>query len=64
MLDDLRRSASEDLDEVHEEANKKPAKRQKRGMSPFERMVLAILLFMLVTVLGLLILIVSGRIVL
>ena len=68
MVDDLRRSASDDLDDVFDEGNSKSKKRRSSGgllgMSAFERMILSILLFMLVTVMGVLLLVVSGRIVL
>lgn len=67
MVDDLRRSASDDLDDVFEEGNSKSKKARKSGgflgMSAFERMILSILLFMLITVMGVLLLVVSGRIV-
>ena len=67
MVDDLRRSASDDLDDVFDEGNAKKKRRKSGGflgMSAFERMILSILLFMLVTVMGVLLLVVSGRIVL
>lgn len=68
MVDDLRRSASDDLDEVFDEGNSKSKKSRKSGgllgMSAFERMILSILLFMLVAVIGVLLLVVSGRILL
>jgi hypothetical protein len=68
MVDDLRRSASDDLDEVFDEGNSKSKKSRKSGgllgMSAFERMILSILLFMLVAVMGVLLLVVSGRILL
>lgn len=67
MVDDLRRAASDDLDDAFDESDAKSKKRRKSGgflgMSAFERMILSILLFMLVTVIGVLLLIVSGRIV-
>jgi len=68
MVDDLRRSASDDLDDVFEEGSSKSKKGRKSGgflgMSAFERMILSILLFMLVAVMGVLLLVVSGRILL
>lgn len=67
MVDDLRRSASDDLDDIFDEGNSKKKRRKSGGflgMSAFERMILSILLFMLITVMGVLLLIVSGRIVL
>ena len=68
MVDDLRRSASDDLDEVFDEGSSKSKKGRKSGgilgMSAFERMILSILLFMLVAVMGVLLLVVSGRILL
>jgi hypothetical protein len=66
MVDDLRRSASDDLDEAFEESDARSKKRRKGGllgMSAFERMILSILLFMLVTVMGVLVLIATNRIV-
>ena len=66
MVDDLRRSASDDLDDIFDEGNSKKKRRKSGGflgMSAFERMILSILLFMLVTVMGVLLLVVSGRIV-
>ena len=67
MVDDLRRSASDDLDEVFDEGTKSKKRRKSgglMGMSAFERMILSILLFMLVAVMGVLLLVVSGRILL
>ena len=66
MVDDLRRSASNDLDEALDASDAKGKKRRRGGllgMNAFERMILAILLFMLVTVLGVLVLIATNRIV-
>lgn len=69
MVDDLRRSAASDLDEMLDDAERAGKKRRRKskgflGMSAFERMIISILFFMLVTVLGVLVLIVTGRIVL
>lgn len=64
-FDDLRRSASDDLDEALEESDARNKKRRRggiMGMTAFQRMILSILLFMLVTVMGVLVLVVSGRI--
>lgn len=67
MVDDLRRSASDDLDDAFEEGNSRSKKRRKSGgflgMSAFERMILSMLLFMLIAVMGVLLLVVSGRVI-
>lgn len=67
MFDDLRRSATEDLDDAFQESDAKSRKGKRRsglrGMTAFERMILSILLFMLVTVLGVLVLILTNKIV-
>lgn len=67
MLDDLRRSASEGFEEEEEEDEvvavdpDDTGGRSFLGLSPVERMLLSILMFMLVTAIGVLLLLVTGR---
>jgi hypothetical protein len=65
MLDDLRRSAVEaEEDEViavDETDNYAAPRGRFLGMTAVERMLLSIMLFMLVTVMGVLLLLVTGR---
>lgn len=67
MLDDLRRSASDEFeDDDEEESIDEPPRRggsRLFGLSPVERMLLSILLFMLVSAVGVLLLLATGRIV-
>jgi hypothetical protein len=63
-FDDLRRSASDDLDEAFAESDsrgKSGGRGGFMGMTAFQRMILSILFFMLVTVMGVLVLMVTGR---
>jgi hypothetical protein len=70
MLDDLRRSTLEsdstqdefDFDDLPVEA--KPERRRFLGLSPVERMFLMIFFFMNVVVIGLVLLLATGRLVL
>jgi hypothetical protein len=70
MLDDLRRSAAEGFEEEEEEEEIVAADpddtggRSFLGLSPVERMLLSILVFMLVTAIGVLLLMMTGRLVL
>lgn len=68
MLDDLRRTDDDDFNEFDEdtsdEAEVRPTmtKRGFLGMTAAERMILSIMVFLLVTVLGVLMLLATGRI--
>jgi len=68
MLDDLRRSTIEptqdefDFDDLPQEA--KPPRRRFLGLTPVERMFLMIFFFMNVVIIGLVLLLATGRLVL
>ena len=75
MLDDLRDSVGDDFDFEdddgddlgldfgdEDESSKKRSKRGFLGMTPTERMVLAVMFFLNVAVLGIALLVVTGRI--
>lgn len=67
MLDDLRRGDDDDLYEDTEAVDDDDDRGNSGrflGMTPVERMLLSILLFLLVTVIGVVVLVATGRIVL
>ncbi|MEN6301054.1 MAG: hypothetical protein ABFD51_14260 [Anaerolineaceae bacterium] len=66
MLDDLRQQASESyVEEVPViEKRRKPSQKRFLGMTPFQRLVIAVMLFFITTLIGTLCLLVTGRIVL
>lgn len=71
MLDDLRKSASDDFDDEQEQDLQadaedimmdSPGGGRFLGLTAVERMLMSILLFVLVTVIGVLLLLATGRI--
>lgn len=69
MLDDLREQANsatffEEEEEPAEEAKRAPARRKFLGMTPAQRLVLALMLLMMTCIFGALFLVVSGKVML